>query len=61
MIKKYVGTAKVDPDSFTPLRLITMMRITMATAISTRYLYRPSKADTIWATPAETDTATVRM
>jgi hypothetical protein len=60
-MKKYEGTAKTAPDSRTPLRFTTMIRTTNVTASPTRCPKKKGKADAIWATPDETDTATVRM
>ena len=53
--------AKARPDSFTPRRLMSMMMITMPTAIGTRQGSNAGKAEAICATPDETDTETVRM
>ena len=61
MTKKYVGIAKAVPDSFTPRKLINMIRKTAATASQTRYGSRYGKADMICATPEEMETATVKM
>jgi len=53
--------AKVAPDSRTPRRLIIMTNSTSPTAMKTRYEYSTGNAETICATPDDTDTATVRM
>ena len=60
-IKKYVGTAKTRPDSFTPRRLTMVMNAIIASAISTRQGSNPGNAEVIWATPEATLTETVRM
>jgi len=49
------------PDSLTPRRLITVMKAMKASAISTRKGSMFGKADVIWATLDEIETATVRM
>jgi hypothetical protein len=59
--KKYVGTANTAPDSLTPRRFTIMIKITNVTANPTRCPRSHGKAEAIWATPEETDTATVRM
>ena len=53
--------AKMLPLSRTPRRLMSVMKAITLTAMTTRKGTRPGKAETIWATPEETDTATVRM
>ena len=58
-MKKYVGTAKMRPDSRTPRRLPTVSTATNASAISMRYGTHSGKADVRAATPAATLTATV--
>jgi len=50
-----------DPLSFTPRRLMRVTKAMMPTAMGTRQGERSGKADTIWATPDEMDTATVRI
>ncbi len=53
--------AKIVPLSRTPRRLTSVMKPITLTAMATRKGTRPGKAETIWATPEEMDTATVRM
>ena len=55
----YVGTANTIPDSRTPRRFMTASSATKPTAIGTACGARPGNADTMLATPAATDTATV--
>ena len=59
----YVGAAKIRPDSFTPRRFARVISRISAMPSSTRWFCRLRNAgiDTIAATPAEIDTATVRM
>ena len=59
----YVGNAKMRPDSFTPRRLTSVMKARIARQINTRESLPPANCgiETIAATPAEIDTATVRM
>jgi len=59
----YVGTAKTVPDSFSPRRFSSMMTAMRARPRPTRCSRRPRKAgnEMSAATPAEIDTATVRM
>ena len=60
-MKKYVGTAKSLPLSFTPRRL-PYMTITMnASEMGTRIGLSPSNEEMSAAVPADTDTDTVRM
>ena len=49
------------PDSFTPRRFATVMRMTKPTQISTRYDRNDGNAEVMAAVPADTLTATVRM
>ncbi len=56
-----MGTEKTRPLSFTPRRLMMVMKPMMPTASGTRHGAMVGKAETIWATPEEMDTATVRM
>ena len=59
----YVGTAKMRPDSLMPRRLARLMNTMRMSPSATRCWARSWNAgiDTIAATPAEIDTATVRM
>ena len=58
--KRYVGTAKILPDSRTPRRF-PQVRMTIETSPkATRCSCRAGNADVIAATPAATLTATVR-
>jgi len=59
-MKTYVGTEKKRPDSRTPRRLPNAMRMMNTTAISTRHGAVEGMSATTAATPAETETATVR-
>ena len=56
----YVGSAKAVPDSRTPRRFIRASTATTHTEIATLWLDRLVAADVMLATPALTDTATVR-
>ena len=56
-----MGTAKVRPDSFTPRRLASVIRRMSRRQIGTVLDRSSGKADVMAATPADTDTATVRM
>ncbi len=56
-----MGIANAVPDSRTPRRLITAMTATTSTAMSVTRASSTGKAEARLATPAETDTATVRM
>jgi hypothetical protein len=49
--------AKAFPDSFTPLRFMIIMKMTKPTEICTRNGNKAGNADTICATPEETETA----
>jgi hypothetical protein len=53
--------AKMRPDSFTPRMFASVISTMSATPRGTRWSLRPENAgiDTIAATPAEIDTATV--
>ena len=55
-MKKYVGTAKMRPDSRTPRRLPNAMRTTNATEIGTTNGVSTGNADASAAVPAATDT-----
>src|SRR3954468_22666510 len=57
----YVGTANMRPDSRTPRRLPHAMITMKPSAIGTRYGRRSPNAEYSAATPADTETATVRM
>jgi hypothetical protein len=57
--KKYVGSAKIRPDSRMPRRLASVMSTTNPSAISTRLRCQAGNADVIAATPAAMLTATV--
>ncbi len=59
--KKYVGTAKMLPDSRMPRRLPTVRIARNARHISTRYGSSCGNADVIARTPAEMLTATVSV
>jgi hypothetical protein len=60
---RYVGTAKIRPDSLIPRRFATVIRPMAARHSRTRWFVRACRAgiDVIARTPALTDTATVRM
>ena len=58
--KKYVGTAKIFPDSLTPRRFPNAISTTKKIEIGSWYGRRASNAETRAAVPAATDTATVR-
>ena len=60
-MKKYVGMAKIRPDSLTPRRLPHATRAMKNSEIGTRYGARASNAEVRAAVPADADTATVRM
>jgi hypothetical protein len=59
-MKKYVGVAKMRPDSRIPRRLPRVSNATNTRAISTRIVCHWGNADVIAATPAAMLTATVR-
>lgn len=59
-MKKYVGTANIRPDSRTPRRFPHAMNQMQSTDSHTRYGYRLPAAEVMAATPAATETATVR-
>src|SRR3954451_7192125 len=58
--KAYVGTANARPDSFTPRRLTTVRRAIAASESATAWSASAGTALVTAATPATTDTATVR-
>ena len=58
-MKKYVGTAKMRPDSRTPRRFPNEIRQMNATEIRTVNGFSAGNADTSAAVPAATETATV--
>ena len=58
-MKKYVGTAKSFPDSFTPRRLPHAMMTTNAIEIGRIHGVNTLNADASAAVPAATDTDTV--
>src|SRR4051794_28821826 len=58
-MKKYVGTAKSLPDSFTPRRLPIAMFTTKNTEIGRIHGLNAGNADASAAVPAATDTETV--
>ncbi len=58
-MKRYVGRAKMLPDSRRPRRLPSVMSAIAATPISTRSPSRPGIAETICSTAEDVDTATV--
>src|SRR3970040_1951168 len=58
--KKNIGNGKDRPDARTPRRLTTVTRSTRLTASVTRYVPTAGNAETICATPDETETETVR-
>src|SRR5262245_21012509 len=57
--KKYVGTAKIRPDSRTPRMLASAITATHATPSATLCEVSSGNADVTAATPAATDTDTV--
>ena len=57
--KRYVGIAKMFPDSRRPRRLAMVMRLIETKAISIRYSYTAGTTDWIWAMAAAVDTDTV--
>ena len=59
----YVGTAKIRPDSLIPRRFATLIRAMSPSPRITRWSTKSLNAgiDTMAATPAEIETATVRM
>ena len=58
-MKRYVGAAKIEPDSRMPRRLPTMISAMSATQMATRWLPAAGIALWIWSTPLATETATV--
>jgi hypothetical protein len=60
-MKKYVGAAKMRPDSRMPRRFPSMINSTKARHSSTRTKRSSGTAEVRAATPAATLTATVRM
>ncbi len=59
--KRYVGTAKMLPDSRRPRRLPSVMSAMASTPMPTLTLARSGTAETICSTAFETDTATVSV
>ena len=59
-MKRYVGIANAMPDSRTPRRLTTVIRMTAAIESSTIQPLSDGTADVIARIPAATETATVR-
>jgi hypothetical protein len=57
--KPYVGIANAVPDSFTPRRFARVSIVTMPRDSPTACGASTGNADTMFATPAATDTATV--
>jgi hypothetical protein len=57
----YVGPAKMRPDSLMPRRFPTVSSTMKKMQIGTRASSRSGNAEVMAATPADTDTATVRM
>src|SRR5262249_28533914 len=55
----YVGIANTVPDSLTPRRFMRPRTATRPMHIGTAYGPRDGNAETMFATPAATDTATV--
>ena len=55
----YVGIANARPDSLTPRRFISASRVTRAMFSGTVAGAIRGNADTMFATPAATETATV--
>ena len=58
--KRYVGAAKIRPDSLTPRRLPIAISAMKNRHIGTRSSCNAGTAAMIADTPAETETATVR-
>ena len=58
-MNRYVGTAKVRPDSRTPRRFIAVSSTTNPMLIATRCGLSAGTAEMMLSTPAATDTATV--
>ena len=56
---RYVGTAKMLPDSRSPRRLATVIRAIDTNAISIRKSYAAGMTDWIWAIAEAVETATV--
>ena len=59
-MKTYVGTAKIRPDSRTPRIFAIAMPATQSTPRATLCVASSGKAEVMAATPAATDTETVR-
>ena len=57
--KRYVGRAKMFPDSRRPRRFPTMMSITAMTPIHTRQSSKPGNAEISCSTADVVETATV--
>ena len=58
---KYVGRAKINPDSRTPRRLRSISRPITTAPVPSLWLFRKGKAEAMFSTPAAIDTDTVRM
>jgi hypothetical protein len=58
-MNRYVGTAKVRPDSRTPRRFIAISTTMNSRLIPTRCAFSPGTAEMMLSTPAATNTATV--
>ena len=58
-MKKYVGTAKMRPDSRTPRMLAKAMAAIQATPSTILWSWSAGTAEVTAATPAATDTDTV--
>jgi hypothetical protein len=58
---RYVGMAKMFPDSLSPRRFPTVIRRIARTPIATRSGNRAGTADVICSTADEVETATVMM
>ena len=56
---RYVGTAKMFPDSRRPRRFATVMSAMTATATSSRTISMPGRIEISWSIADEVDTATV--
>ncbi len=60
-MKRYVGIEKPVPDSRTPRRFRIAIAATTRAAISVTFEFRAGNAEARFATPDETDTATVSV
>jgi hypothetical protein len=58
-MNRYVGTAKVRPDSRTPRRFMAIRKNTKPRFIATRCGFSSGTAEMMLSTPAATETATV--